>query len=53
MAGGGRITIETRNVTLDRGYATNEPEVAPGTVRRDHGERFRRWDDPDSADASV
>ena len=30
MAGGGRITIETRNVTLDRGYATNEPEVAPG-----------------------
>jgi signal transduction histidine kinase len=30
MAGGGRITIETRNVTLDRHYAANNPEVTPG-----------------------
>jgi signal transduction histidine kinase/CheY-like chemotaxis protein len=30
MAGGGRITIETRNVTLDPQYAVNEPEVIPG-----------------------
>jgi signal transduction histidine kinase len=25
MMGGGRITIETRNVTLDRQYAVNNP----------------------------
>jgi signal transduction histidine kinase len=31
MAGGGRITIETRNVALDRGYTANNPEVAPGS----------------------
>jgi len=30
MAGGGRITIETQNVTVDRQYATNDPEVTPG-----------------------
>ena len=30
MAGGGRITIETRNVTFDRQYAVNNPEVTPG-----------------------
>jgi CheY-like chemotaxis protein len=30
MAGGGRITIETRNVTLDPQYAVNDPEVIPG-----------------------
>jgi len=31
MMGGGRITIETRNVTLDRQYAVNNPEIAPGS----------------------
>jgi signal transduction histidine kinase/CheY-like chemotaxis protein len=30
MAGGGRITIETRNVTLGPQYAVNDPEVIPG-----------------------
>jgi len=30
MAGGGRITIETRNVTVDRQYAADDPEVTPG-----------------------
>jgi CheY-like chemotaxis protein len=30
MANGGRITIETRNVTIDRQYATDNPEVTPG-----------------------
>jgi CheY-like chemotaxis protein len=30
MTGGGRITIETRNVNIDRQYATSNPEVAPG-----------------------
>ena len=30
MAGSGRITIETRNVTVDRLYAANNPEVTPG-----------------------
>ena len=30
MAGGGRITIETRNVTVDRQYAADNPEVTPG-----------------------
>jgi signal transduction histidine kinase len=31
MAGGGRITIETRNMTLDRQYAAENPELATGT----------------------
>ena len=30
MTGGGRITIETRNVTVDRQYAADNPEVPPG-----------------------
>ena len=30
MANGGRITIETRNVTIDRQYASDNPEVTPG-----------------------
>ena len=30
MAGGGRITIETRNVTVDQQYAASDPEIAPG-----------------------
>ena len=30
MAGGGRITIETQNVTVDRQYAASDPEVTPG-----------------------
>ena len=30
MAGGGRITIETRNVTLDRRYAADNPELTAG-----------------------
>ena len=30
MAGGGRITIETRNVTLDRDYAADNPELIAG-----------------------
>ena len=30
MTGGGRITIETRNLTIDRQYAASNPEVAPG-----------------------
>jgi signal transduction histidine kinase len=30
MANGGRITIETRNVTIDRQYATDNPEVTTG-----------------------
>ena len=30
MTGGGRITIETRNVTVDQQYAANNPEVTPG-----------------------
>src|SRR5215472_2976995 len=30
MAGGGRITIETRNVTLDRDYAADNPELTAG-----------------------
>ena len=30
MAGGGRITIETRNVTVDRQYVADDPEVIPG-----------------------
>jgi signal transduction histidine kinase len=30
IAGGGRITIETRNVTIDRQYAANDPEVTRG-----------------------
>ena len=45
MAGGGRITIETRNVTLDRQYAADNPEVTPGALCHDRGQRFRRWDD--------
>ena len=31
MTGGGRITIETRNVTLDRQYADSNPEVTSGS----------------------
>ena len=31
MAGGGRIAIETRNVTVDRQYAADNPEVTPGS----------------------
>jgi CheY-like chemotaxis protein len=31
MTGGGRITIETRNVTLDRQYAASNPEVTSGS----------------------
>ena len=31
MASGGRITIETRNVTLDRQYAADNPELTPGS----------------------
>jgi len=30
MAGGGRITIETRNVTVDQRRAANDPEITPG-----------------------
>src|SRR5215469_12083957 len=30
MAGGGRITIETHNVTVDRQRADDDPEVTPG-----------------------
>ena len=30
MAGGGRITIETQNVTIDRQYAASDPELTPG-----------------------
>jgi signal transduction histidine kinase len=30
MAGGGRITIETQNVTVDGQHAANDPEVTPG-----------------------
>ena len=30
MAGGGRITIETQNVIIDRQHAANDPEVTPG-----------------------
>jgi signal transduction histidine kinase len=30
MAGGGRITIETRNVTVDQQHAASDPEIAPG-----------------------
>jgi signal transduction histidine kinase len=30
MAGGGSITIETRNVTLDREYAADNPELTAG-----------------------
>jgi signal transduction histidine kinase/CheY-like chemotaxis protein len=30
MTGGGRITIETQNVTVDPQYAANDPEVTPG-----------------------
>jgi signal transduction histidine kinase/CheY-like chemotaxis protein len=30
MAGGGRITIETQNVTVDQQHAANDPEVTPG-----------------------
>ena len=30
MAGGGRVTIETRNVTVDPQRAANDPEVTPG-----------------------
>jgi signal transduction histidine kinase/CheY-like chemotaxis protein len=30
MAAGGRITIETQNVTVDRQHAANDPEVTPG-----------------------
>jgi signal transduction histidine kinase/CheY-like chemotaxis protein len=30
MPDGGRITIETRNVTVDRQYAASDPEVTPG-----------------------
>ena len=30
MAGGGRITIETRNVTLDRDYTADNPELRVG-----------------------
>src|SRR5215467_1240195 len=31
MAGCGRITIETQNVTIDRPYAVSNPEVTPGS----------------------
>jgi signal transduction histidine kinase/CheY-like chemotaxis protein len=30
MTGGGRITIETQNVTIDRQFAAGNPEVTPG-----------------------
>jgi signal transduction histidine kinase len=30
MTGGGRITIETQNVTIDRQFAGSNPEVKPG-----------------------
>jgi len=30
MAGGGRITIETQNITIDRQHAVDDPEIAPG-----------------------
>ena len=30
MTGGGRITIETRNVTIDRQFAASNPEITPG-----------------------
>jgi signal transduction histidine kinase len=30
MTGGGRITIETQNVTIDRQFAASNPEVTPG-----------------------
>ena len=30
MTGGGRITIETQNVTIDRQFAASNPEVIPG-----------------------
>ena len=30
MAGGGRITIETRNVTVNQQRAANDPEITPG-----------------------
>jgi CheY-like chemotaxis protein len=30
MAGGGRITIETQNVTVDQQRAANDPEITPG-----------------------
>jgi signal transduction histidine kinase/CheY-like chemotaxis protein len=30
MAGGGRITIETQNVTVDQQRAGNDPEITPG-----------------------
>ena len=30
LTSGGRITIETRNVTIDRQYTASNPEVAPG-----------------------
>src|SRR5262252_889856 len=31
MTGGGRITIETQNVTIDRQFAASNPEVTPGS----------------------
>jgi two-component system, chemotaxis family, CheB/CheR fusion protein len=30
MAGGGTVTIETRNIELDADYATTQPDVTPG-----------------------
>jgi signal transduction histidine kinase len=30
MAGGGRITIETQNVTVEPQHAANDPEITPG-----------------------
>jgi len=31
MTGGGRITIETLNATIDQGFAASNPEVKPGS----------------------
>ena len=31
IAGGGRITIETRNVTVDQPHAAADPELTPGS----------------------
>ena len=41
MRGGGKLTIETANVTLDEAAASADGEIKPGAVRDDRGRRHR------------